>query len=317
MKIQTICVLGGTGFVGGHLVAHLANGGYRVRVLTRHRERHRELLVMPRVELIEADIFDPAVLQRHFTACEAVINLVGILNGSEQEFRAVHAELPQRVAEASRKAGVWRLLQMSALNADPVNGASRYLRSKGEGEQAVLQASAEGIAATCFRPSVIFGPDDSFFNRFAGLLAWSPVLPLACSQARFAPVYVGDVADALVRSLANPATFGKVLELCGPRAYTLKELVEYTAHLMSRKRWILGLPDGLSRLQAKIFEHLPGRLFTLDNYRSMQIDSVCSADGLGMLGIVPHSVEAVMEARFAGKNQRSSHYRFRREARRD
>ena len=305
MKVQTICILGGTGFVGGHLVTHLANQGHSLKVLTRHPQRHRELAVLPTVDLVEAGIGDQAALETQFAGCDAVINLVGILNGSEAEFQALHADLPRRVAEACRKAGAPRLLHMSALNADP-NGPSIYLRTKGQGLQAVMQA--EGIQATAFCPSVIFGPDDSFFNRFAILLKLSPVIPLACPDARFAPVYSGDVVSAFALALEDASTSGKSYELCGPRVYTLKELVEYTAQLIGRKRLIVGLPDGLARLQARIFEHLPGQPFTTDNYNSMQRDSVCRSDGLAALGIVPHSVEAIMSRHFQHQDARAYRY---------
>lgn len=315
MKVRDICVLGGTGFVGRRLVAHLANSGYRVKVLTRHRERHKGLLMAPQVTLVETDVRDPERLQAEFTGCQAVINLVGILNGSEAEFRAAHAELPARVAQACRQAGVRRLLHMSALNADPVNGPSIYLRTKGEGEQAVFQT--EGVQATSFRPSIIFGPEDSFFNRFAALLKLSPFLLLACPQARFAPVYVDDVALAFTAALADEATVGVALELCGPHVYTLKELVEYTAHLIGRRRLIVGLPDNVARLEARVFEHLPGQPFTMDNYLSMQADSVCCANGLGALGIAPHSVEAIMPQHFQSTTQRGRYSSLRTGARRD
>lgn len=314
MKVNKICILGGTGFVGKHLVTHLFNGGYQIRVLTRHRDRHKALLVMPKVTLIEADIHDPKALEEQFSDCDAVINLVGILNGSEQDFSAVHEELPRRVMEACRRTGVTRLLHMGALNADADKGPSVYLRTKGKGERAVLQA--EGVRVTSFRPSVIFGPDDSFFNRFAQLLKVSPVVPLACPRARFAPVYVGDVVRALAKALENESTFGKVYELCGPRSYTVKQLVEYTARLIGRKRLIMGLSDRLSRWQARVFEYLPGQPFTLDNYLSMQVDSVCRSQGLAALDITPHSVEGIMPASFANK-KRDRYSNFRRWARRD
>ena len=315
MKVQTICILGGAGFVGGHLVTHLANEGHSLKVLTRHPQRHRELAVLPTVDLVEAGIGDQAALEAQFAGCDAVINLVGILNGSEAEFQALHADLPRRVAEACRKAGTPRLLHMSALNADP-DGSSIYLRTKGQGLQAVLQA--EGIHATAFCPSVIFGPDDSFFNRFATLLKLSPVIPLACPDARFAPVYIGDVVSAFALALEDSSTYGPSYELCGPRVYTLKELVEYTAQLIGRKRLIVGLPDGLARLQARIFEHLPSQPFTTDNYNSMQRDSVCRSDGLAALGIVPHSVEAIMSRHFQHQDARAYRYEaMRRQAGRD
>jgi uncharacterized protein YbjT (DUF2867 family) len=315
MKVQTLCVVGGTGFVGGHLVTHLANGRRRLKVLTRHRERHKALAVLPEVDVIEADIREQTALESHFSGCDAVINLVGILNGNEAEFRALHAELPRRVVVACRQVGVPRLLHMSALNADS-NGPSIYLRTKGQGEQAVLQV--EGIQTTRFCPSIIFGPDDSFFNRFATLLKLGPVLPLACPNARFAPVYVGDVVRAFEVALEDEATYGKRYELCGPRIYTLKELVEYTAQLIGCKRLIIGLPDSLARLQGHIFEHLPGQLFTMDNYHSLQVDSVCRSDGLGALGITPHTVETIMHRHFQHQDARAYRYSAMRNlARRD
>lgn len=315
MKIKTLCILGGTGFVGRHLVSHLANSGHQLTVPTRNRERHKELLVIPQVQLIQADIDDDRALESFCKGRDAVINLVGILNGSPEAFRAVHAELPGQLVEICCRVGVKRLLHMSALNADR-HGPSEYLRSKGEGEQRVLQA--EELHATCFCPSVIFGPDDSFFNRFATLLKLTPVLPLACPQARFAPVYVDDVVRAFEAALEDETTFGKRYELCGPRTYTLKELVEYAARLLDRRRLIWGLPDNLSRMQASVFQHLPGQLFTLDNYHSLQVDNVCQRDGLSELGITPHSIEAIMPGYFQGDWQRSPRYsRFRRNARHD
>lgn len=316
MKVQSLCVLGGTGFVGSHLVKHLANQGHRIKLLTRNREPHKVLGLLPGVTLREADIRDPKTLADQFAGCNAVINLVGILNGSEAEFRAVHAELPRRVAAACQQASVPRLLHMSALNADP-EGPSVYLRSKGEGEQAVL--ATEGLQVTVLRPSIIFGPDDSFFNRFAALLRISPMLPLACPNARFAPVYVGDVVAAFAAALADPATAGQCYELGGPRIYTLLELVQYTARLIGCKRLIVGLSDTWSRRQAKLFERLPGQPFTTDNYLSMQVDSVCWTDGLAALGIESHSVEAIMPRHFQQQPvQRADRYsRFRTLAHRD
>jgi NADH dehydrogenase len=307
MKHETVCVLGGSGFVGRHLVAKLANEERQVKVLTRHRERHRELLVMPRVELIEANALDPMVLREQFAGCDAVVNLIGILNGTEQQFRAIHAELPAQVAEACVGNRVPRLLHMSALNAD-VEGPSIYLRTKGEGQAAVHAFAERGLNVTSFRPSVIFGPDDSFFNRFALLLKLSPVIPLACPNARFAPVYIEDVVRAFAGSLDDETTFGKGYELCGPDIYTLKELVELTARLIGRRRLVLGLNDNLSRLQGKVFERLPGQPFTTDNYHSMQRDSVCRENGLRKLGISSTSIDSVMPRHFGGGNDKSLRY---------
>jgi NADH dehydrogenase len=206
---------------------------------------------------------------------------------------------------------------MSALNADAVNGPSEYLRSKGAGEQIALAAGEAGIAVTSFRPSVIFGPDDSFFNRFAVLLKVSPMLPLACPYARFAPVYVDNVTQAFEQTLADESVFGEGLEICGPKVYTLKELVEYTARLIARRRLIIGLPNIIARLQGRILQHVPGQPFTMDNFHSLQVDSVCRSDGLARLGIAPHSVEAIMPTFLSDRTREGRYRRFRRSAGRE
>lgn len=316
MKIQRVCVLGGTGFVGRNLVARLSNQGCKVRVLTRHPQRNRAVEVLPGVELVGADVHDPNVLQQQFAGCDAVINLVGVLHEYPgQSFRAVQAELPGKVVEACRATGIKRLLHMSALHADAVKGPSQYLFTKGEGERTVM--AAEDLAVTCFKPSIIFGPDDAFFNKFADLLKSNPVLPLACPNSRFAPVYVGDVARAFETALENDATIGKSYELCGPRVYTFKELVEDIARMLGKKRLVVGLPDALARLQAKIFGMLPVKIFTTDNYLSLQVDSVCGCNGFEELGITTHSVEGIMPLHFANKTQRRRYDALRQAAGRD
>ncbi len=305
MRKHSICVLGGTGFVGRHLLSHLARQGHVLRVLTRRRERHRDLLVIPTLELIETDVHLVSELSTCFKDCDAVINLVGILNEGGmpgESLVATHAELPGKVIEACKFNGVRRLLHMSALNADP-RGPSEYLRSKGQGERLVQDAARQGMEVTIFRPSVIFGPDDDFFNRFARLLALAPVLPLACPQARFAPVYVGDVAEAFARSLDNRSTFGERYDLCGPDTFTLLELVQYTARAAGRRRLILGLGDRASRAQARIMEWVPGKPFTRDNYASMQVDSACLSDGLASLEIAATGVDAVIPEHLGARSR--------------
>ena len=319
MKTRRVCLIGGTGFVGRHLAAQLSKAGYAVRVLTRRRERHRELLILPRVELIEANIYDPAELSRQFSDMDAVINLVGILNQRRrrgQRFKDAHVELPRRIVSACQNAGVKRLLHMSALKADAHNGPSRYLRSKGEGEAVVMNAA--GLHTTCFRPSVIFGPDDQFFNRFARLLALSPGLfPLACANARFAPVYVEDVAAAFVSALDNPATFGQSYELCGPRPYTLYELVAYTARLCGHKRHILKLGPRLSWWQGFVLERLPGQPFSRDNYRSTRVNSLCKSHFPDVFGINPSSIEAIVPGYLGERDMNVRLSSLRRNAGRD
>lgn len=290
--VQNICVLGGTGFVGGHLITRLARDGHRVTVASRHPQRHRALSVLPTVRVVCADVHDESALASLFSGCDAVINLVGILNeGRGETFRRAHVELPRKVAQAARNAGVRRLLHMSALGADAANAPSLYLRTKGEGEAALRVHAGDKIAYTVFQPSVIFGPGDSFTRRFAGLLRIAPVFPLACPDAKFQPVYVGDVAQAFVNALADRAAQGQRYTLCGPEVYTLRALVEFVARESRLNRRIVGLPRWLGKLQAMVLEFFPGKPFTRDNWRSLQADSVCKGGpGLAELGIVPTSL---------------------------
>lgn len=309
MPEKNVCVLGGTGFVGSWLVNRLEAAGHRVRVPTRHAHRARHLLVLDAVQVREADVHDPAALERLFDGCDAVINLVGILNERGRDgsgFRRAHVELAQKVIAACQARSVPRLLHMSALNADAHNGPSHYLRTKGEAED--LVHAAAGLAATSFRPSVIFGPGDSFFNRFAALLRLTPwVFPLACPNARFAPVYVDDVASAFVTALGQPLTIGRRYDLCGPQVFTLRELVAYTDRQIGGHHRIVGLSDGLSKLQAALLELVPGKPMSLDNYRSLQVDSVCGAPIAAELGIRPAAIDAVVP-RYLGRRSQRNHY---------
>jgi uncharacterized protein YbjT (DUF2867 family) len=320
MKYNSICLLGGTGFVGQHLANRLSRLGYRVTVLTRRCERHRSLKVNRNVQLVEANVFDCNALQPHFRNADAVINLVGILNegrAADLRFASVHAEFPATIANTAVSTGVSRLLHMSALNADAGEADSVYLRTKGAGEDSAHAAAAKGLAVTSFRPSVIFGPGDSFFNRFATLLRLSPlVFPLACPDSRFAPVYVGDVVDAFVHALEHDANVGKRLELCGPAGFTLKQLVEYTRDTLGLRQRIIGLSDGLSRLQARALGLMPGKPFSMDNYYSLQRASVCSNNALPALGITPTTVQSVVPGYLAGGNMRGRYNDFRRHSRR-
>jgi NADH dehydrogenase len=319
MRVGTVCILGGTGFVGRHLAARLAEHKIRMRVLTRHRERNKHLLVIPTLDLIEADAHDPQVLLNHFYGCDAVVNLVAILNESGprgREFRNVHVELPRKIISACRQVGVKRLLHMSALGAAS-DAPSLYHRTKAEGERLVLDANDEALATTTYRPSIIFGPEDHFFNRFAELLRLSPfVFPVPTPRARMSPVYVGDVVESFCRTLLERASFGQSYALCGPETFTLKQLVQYTARQVRLKRRVIGLSDGLSRLQAHLLGHLPGKLYSYDNYLSTLIDNVCDANGLETLGIHPTALSAVVPGYLAGFRQRRRYNVFRRTARR-
>ncbi len=295
MPTATICLLGGTGFVGRHLAARLAQRDYNVKILTRARARHYDLVVLPTVTLVEADVHDTATLAREFAGCAAVVNLVGILNERGHRgrgFRRVHVELPRKIIAACRAAGVPRLLHMSALNAAR-NAPSHYLRTKAEAAELVL--AAKDLQVTVFEPSVIFGPGDRFLNRFARFLRLAPgVFPLPCPNAKLAPVFAGDVAEAMVRSLDERAGFGQRYSLCGPKVYTLRELLRYLRRLTGHKRVILGLPRPLSWLQALVMEWLPGKPFSLDNYHSLQVAGVCADNGFAAFGMHPVAVEAVL-----------------------
>ncbi len=320
MLIRKICILGGSGFVGRTLANRLTRDNYELRIPTRHREsRRQELILLPTTELVQADIHDPAQLREQIADCDAVINLVGILNERGNDgsgFHRVHVELTRSVIDACRETGVKRLLQMSALNADADHGPSYYQKTKGEAERNVLAAEGYDLHVTCFRPSVIFGAEDSFFNRFASLLKITPlVFPLACPKSRFAPVYVGDVAEAFALSLNDPDTYGQSYDLCGPHAYTLQELVEYTARCAGLKRKILPLGDFLSRTQAAVFNFVPGKPFSTDNYLSAKVDSVCNgASDLSGFGISPTAIEAIVPRYLDHHTMRSHYTEFRREA---
>jgi NADH dehydrogenase len=221
------------------------------------------------------------------------------------------------LANTAVTTGVKRMLHMSALNADAGETDSIYLRTKGEGENSVHAAEAKGLAVTSFRPSVIFGPGDNFFNRFATLLRMSPpVFPLACPDSRFAPVYVGDVVDAFAHALEHDATIGRRLDLCGPDEFTLKQLVEYTRDTIGMRRHITGLGDGMSRLQARMLGIMPGKPFTLDNYHSLQRSSTCQDNALQSLGITPTPVQAVVPGYLAAGNVRDRYDEYRRHSRR-
>lgn len=320
MLIKTICIFGGSGFVGRTLANHLTRQGYQLRIPTRHREsRRQELILLPTTKLIQADVHNPATLRELLTGCDAAINLVGILNERGHDgsgFRKVHVKLTESILDACRDTGVGRYLHMSALNADADNGSSHYLKTKGEAEHLALAAESYDLHVSAFRPSVIFGPDDRFFNRFAKLLKLMPWLfPLACPKARFAPVYVEDVAEAFTRALKDSDCYGQAYDLCGPHEYTLQQLVEYTAECTDTKRSVIPLNDLLSRLQARVFDFVPGKPFSTDNYRSAKIDNVCT-DGSDLIafGIDPTAVEAVVPRYLGHRNMRSRYYEFRREA---
>ncbi|HEX3913215.1 MAG TPA: complex I NDUFA9 subunit family protein [Steroidobacteraceae bacterium] len=294
MRLLSIVVLGGSGFLGTRLVARLIKDGHQVTVLSRDRERHKHLLVLPGLTLENCDVYQEAQLSERFRGKDVVINLIGIRNErgfGGAGFRRAHAEMTQHVLKAARSAGVSRLLQVSALKAAP-DAPSHYLSSKGEAEKLIREQQTT-MDWTILEPSVMFGPGDAFLNRFAGLLAAIPlVFPLARPNARLQPVWVDDVVDALLRCLHGGASSRQTFELGGPQVYTLREILTLVAKLTRRRRWIVGLPNFLGRLQAFFMNFVPGRPFSGDNYRTLGVDSVLSEDGFARLGIHPASMAA-------------------------
>ena len=289
MEINNVCVLGGSGFIGRHVCEQLAARGYEVVVPARNRERAKALILLPTVDVVQANVHDPDQLDGLLRATDAVINLIGVLHDGRGAggFLQAHVRLAEKVVAACRRRGVKRLLHMSALNADP-QGPSAYLRSKGEAEAIVRSAEP---AATIFRPSVVFGREDRFLNLFAQLQRRLPVVLLGSPRARFQPIFVEDVAAVIVRSLEEPAAPGRRYDLCGPKVYTLRELVQYAGAVSGHPRPVIGLGPRLSFVQSAVMEVLPGKLLTRDNYRSMSLDAVC-AQALPF-GVRPTPLEAV------------------------
>ncbi len=296
LRPQRVLVLGGTGFVGRSVCERLVErgqGGGLVRVPTRRLAHGRVVQALPTVELVEADVHDPAQLRRLLQGMDAVVNLVAILHGSAAAFERVHVQLPQALVAACAAAGVRRVVHVSALGVGE-GAPSNYLRSKTRGE-AGLQGSA-ALDLTLLRPSVIFGAQDRFLNLFAQLQRLAPVMPLAGSTAQFQPVWVEDVAGAIVRCLDQPATAGQVYECAGPEVFTLSELVRLAGRWAGCERPQLPLPSAIGRLQALAMELLPGEpLMSRDNIASMQRPNVASGQlpGLAALGIQPTPLQAV------------------------
>ena len=271
MIVNKVLLLGGSGFIGTSVAEQLSATGIFVTVPTRRLNRANHLLLLPTVDVVEADIFQASGLEELVRRHDAVINLTGILHG---DFERVHVAFAKIVAETCVKAGVSRLIHMSALNAD-INGPSEYLRSRGRGEAVVwtVAKANQSLNVTMFRPSVVFGERDKFLNLFAGLIKAFPLMPLGTPNAQFQPVWVEDVARAIVTSINLPETKNQTYALVGPKVYTLRELLEFVAAVTARRRLIVGLGPALSMLQASVFGMLPGKLITPDNVRSMSLPS--------------------------------------------
>ena len=317
MKIQNVLVIGGSGFVGRHVVRRLAEQGIDVTVPSRRRERARELILLPTVQVVTADVHDSASLARLMQGQDAVINLVGILQGGRgtpygNGFAQAHVELPRKIVAVAKQLGIKRLLHMSALKA-AVDAPSGYLCSKAHGEAVILAAKME-IEVTLFRPSVIFGDGDAFLTLFADLQKFFPVVPLGCPDAQFQPVWVEDVAASIVSSLENTDSVGKTYPLCGPKTYRLRELVALAGRYSGHRRPIVGLPDALARLQALAMEFVPGIPLSRDSHDSMQVSNICDAGCTLPFGIVPTPLESIAPTYLAQNSKLASNDEFRRRA---
>ncbi len=294
--MKKILLLGGSGFLGSHLCEKLAEVPVRVTVATRRRDKARHLQLLPMVDIAEVHAYDSASLASLLQEHDAVVNLTGILHGNEAAFEKIHVQLPLELARACEAVGQRRVVHVSALGAG-VDAPSKYLRSKARGEAVLLSS---GLDVTVLRPSVMFGTDDKFMNTFAKLQQYFAVIPLGGGHAKFQPVWVEDVASAVVHCLEDKTTVGQTYEACGPQVLTLKQLVQLAGRYGNinggEGRPVFGLPGALARLQAWFMELAPGvPLMSRDNLDSMKQDSVASGKlpGLQALGVTPTSLEAI------------------------
>lgn len=314
-----LLVLGGTGFVGQAFCQRCgADAGFALVIPSRRPAAHKAVAMVPGVTVVGADVHDDADLARGLEGVDAVVNLVAILHGREADFERAHVELPRRLARAMAAAGVRRLVHVSALGVpegEASSAPSKYLRSKARGEAVLRTAAAQGtLDLTVLRPSVIFGAGDRFLNLFAALQSVFPVMPLGGASARFQPVWVGDVAQALERGLADPATVGRTYECVGPKVWTLAELVRLAGAAAGVARPIVPLPEPLARLQALALSCLPGEpLMSTDNIDSMRVPNVATGrwPDLRALGLVPAAVESVAPRVLARGPTRLDEFRSR------
>jgi len=289
---RSVLVMGGTGFVGRHVCEKLCRSGWHVTVPTRRAHTARHIQHLPGLSVVEADVHNPVALARLLAGHQAVVQLVAILHGNEHAFDQVHVQLPARLVAACQSSDVRRVVHVSALGVAP-DAPSMYQRSKARGEAAL---KAGGLDLTLLRPSVIFGADDHFLNLFAAMQRWLPFVPLAGARAQFQPVWVEDVAEAVVRCLAQPATAGKTYECAGPEVLTLEDIVRLAGKSSGHPRPVIEIADDVGRAQAWLMEHLPGPpLMSRDNLDAMKTPNVASGEfpGLRALGIEPASLAAV------------------------
>ena len=302
--MKKILILGGTGFVGRHVCEKLAAGGNRVTVLTRRRSNAKHLQMLPMLDVAEGSAYDAAALEPLVAEQDAVINLVAILHGTEAAFDKAHVQLPLALVKACDAAGQRRIVHVSSLGAD-VNAPSMYQRSKARGEAVLL---GSGLDISVLRPSVIFGAEDKFLNTFASLQKVFPFIPLAGSTARFQPVWVEDVASAIVECVEDRSTIGQTYEACGPEIFTLKQLVQLAGQYSGNDKPVIGLPDALARIQARLMELAPGEpIMSRDNLDAMKTDNISGGTlpGLKDLGITASSISAIVPFYLGAQGLRS------------
>jgi NADH dehydrogenase len=311
MNTNLVTIFGGSGFLGRHTVRALAKAGWRIRVATRHPGRGfflRPLGTVGQIDFVKCDVADEASVAAAVRGAHAVINLTGILFQKGQTFEDVQAEGAANVAKAAKASGAATLVHVSAIGAD-ADSESEYAVTKAEGEKCVREAFPEAVI---LRPSIIFGPEDGFFNKFAGMARFLPMLPLVGGgHTRFQPVFVGDVAAAIVHVLPSPSARGRTFELGGPSIYSFKELLQMILRETGRKRVLVPLPFALASIQAAFLQILPNPILTMDQVKLLKKDNVVAptAAGLADLGITPTSVEAVIPSylwRFRAKGEYSS-----------
>jgi len=299
MKDQLVTVFGGSGFVGRHVVRLLAAEGYRLRVVVRRPNLAHFLRPMGRVgqiQIVRGNLNDEASITRAVQGADAVVNLVGLLSEwGKQKFKSLHAVAPGKIGEAAAAAGVKRVIQISAIGADR-KSPSRYGKTKAAGEEALKSAFP---AATVLRPSIVFGPEDTFFNRFGNMARYLPFLPLiGGGKTRFQPIYVGDVARAVAHVLAHGETAGRIYELGGPKVYTFRELLALILRETGRHNPLVPVPFFIASLKAMVLGLLPSPVLTVDQVASLKRDNVVNArEGVGThldLGIQPTAVEAIV-----------------------
>lgn len=320
--MKKIIVLGGTGFVGAHVCEKLVRDGWAVTLPTRRRTNANALQHLPGLTVLELDVHNEAALTQAVVGQDALVNLVAILHGTQADFERTHVALPRKIAKVCLAQGVKQVVHVSALGTDalqPQKLPSMYLRSKGEGEAVLIQAATGAVADTTgragfdlsiLRPSVIFGAEDKFLNVFAKLQKIFPLLPLAGASAQFQPVWVEDVATAVVRCLdgASPDASPRTIELVGPEVFTLKQLVKLSGQLAGLGggfgRPVFGLPDWAARLQAKLMGLAPGEpVMSSDNLDSMKVPNVASGKlpGLASLGITASALQPIAQGYLQGR----------------